>query len=517
MSDISVRGRLPGALSRGRERIPNWARIRGGARGRAGDEGGLRVDVRTGPLISLQAGARTDAPTASRHWARVRGGLRGRERNEGGLPTGQPTDPRTNTPTDTPTDPQADSRTDPRPSRRAAPTARGYAVACLGVLCAVGGRTLGYPELTALAGACLAALAVAAFCLASGRRLGVDRAIAPAKVARGGDAVGTVRVRNLGRRHSRALTAIDRVGPDAVRVAVPALARGAATTVGYRLPTTRRGELAVGPLLLRSDDPLGLARRVLVYGAPATVLVRPRTVPLTAVPTGHRASLDGPTSQTAQGGTTAFHTLREYVPGDDLRHVHWRTSARTDTLMVRHLVDSALPETVVVLDLRATSYPGGDSDLDVAVDAAATIAAGMGAEGFPATVYTTAGDRLRIRGVRTVAGLLDRLAMLPLDHRADDPAALGRIVEQARHATPAGGGLALLTGTRGVIPARVIGTARSRFGRLALMQAAATQDAATSAAPGAATGARTVDGVPLVTITCAEDAASLWQRGVRRR
>ncbi|NUR63987.1 MAG: DUF58 domain-containing protein, partial [Catenulispora sp.] len=337
----------------------------------------------------------------------------------------------------------------------------------------------------------------------------VGRAIAPAKVARGGDAVGTVRVRNLGRRHTRALTAIDRIGPDAVRVAVPPLARGAATTVGYRLPTTRRGELAVGPLLLRSDDPLGLLRRVLVYGEPASVLVRPRTVPLSAVPTGHRACLDGPTSQTAQGGTTAFHTLREYVPGDDLRHVHWRTSARTDTLMVRHLVDSALPETVVVLDLCATSYPGGDADLDVAVDAAATIAAGMGTEGFPATVYTTTGDKLRIRGVRTVAGLLDRLAVLPLDRRADDPTALGRTVEQARHATPAGGGLALLTGTGGVIPGRVIAAARPRFGRLALMQAAAP--------PGEATSPRTVDGVPMAPITCAEDAAALWQRGARRR
>lgn len=372
----------------------------------------------------------------------------------------------------------------------------------------MGGGLLGYPELTALAGACLAALIVAAVWLASGRRLGVSRAVAPAKVARCGDAVGTVRVRNLGRRGSRALTAIDRVGPDTVRVAVPALGRGAATTIGYRLPTARRGELAVGPLLLRSDDPFGLLRRVLVYGEPASMLIRPRTVPLAVAPAGRRASLEGPTSQTAQGGTTAFHTLREYVPGDDLRHVHWRTSARTDTLMVRHLVDSALPETVVVLDLRAVSYPGGDADLDVAVDAVATIAAGMGAEGFPVTVHTSAGDRLRVHGARTVATLLDQLAILPLDRRADDSAALGRAVERARHGTPAGGGLAVVTGTRGEIPGRVIVAARPRFGRLLLMQAATTGDGA---------AARTVDGLPVATVTRAEDAAALWQRGARRR
>ncbi|NUP52393.1 MAG: DUF58 domain-containing protein, partial [Catenulispora sp.] len=60
------------------------------------------------------------------------------------------------------------------------PTARGYAIAAVGAACAVAGSRLGYPELTALAGACLGALLIAALWLLSGRRLGVSRAIAPA-------------------------------------------------------------------------------------------------------------------------------------------------------------------------------------------------------------------------------------------------------------------------------------------------------------------------------------------------
>src|SRR5579859_7011013 len=97
-------------------------------------------------------------------------------------------------------------------SSRAAPTARGYAVAVLCVGCAVGGRLCGYPELTALSGACLAALLLAGLWLIGGHRFAVTRDIAPAKVQRGGDAVGTVRVANTGRRPTRALTAVDRVG-----------------------------------------------------------------------------------------------------------------------------------------------------------------------------------------------------------------------------------------------------------------------------------------------------------------
>ncbi|OLT25824.1 hypothetical protein BJF79_43970 [Actinomadura sp. CNU-125] len=60
--------------------------------------------------------------------------------------------------------------------------------------------------------------------------------------------------------------------------------------------------------------------------------------------------------------------------GDELRHVHWKSSARTGTLMVRQLVDASLPTTTVVLEARPERWPEPD-DFELAVDVAASVAA----------------------------------------------------------------------------------------------------------------------------------------------
>ena len=58
---------------------------------------------------------------------------------------------------------------------------------------------------------------------------------------------------------------------------------------------------------------------------------------------------DSSTSDAAPDGTITFHTLREYVPGDDLRFIHWRSSAKLDTLLVRRNIDVSLPMTTMLL------------------------------------------------------------------------------------------------------------------------------------------------------------------------
>ena len=94
-------------------------------------------------------------------------------------------------------------------------------------------------------------------------------------------------------------------------------------------------------------------------------------------------------SDTAPRGTLTFHSLREYTPGDDIRRVHWRSSARTGTLMVREHVDTSLPSTVVVLDTRANRYR--DESFEDAVDVAASVVASSQARGFPVRLVTSTG------------------------------------------------------------------------------------------------------------------------------
>lgn len=367
-----------------------------------------------------------------------------------------------------------------------------------------GGWWLGYPELAVLSTGCLAAALAGACWLLLRASLKISRQVAPAKVPRGDAAVATVRVTNTGRRASRPLAATDSCGATTVRVDLPGLARGSSRFVSYRLPTARRGEFDVGPLVLHTADPLGLFGRVRVYGEPATLLVRPRTVPLPALASGRTASIEGPASDTAASGTVTFHALREYVMGDDLRHVHWRTTARMGTLMVRQLVDSSLPVSTVVLDTRAASYPGdaaaredvtAERDFDIAVDAAATVAAAMASAGFPVTLLTTGGTRHESRSARTAGTLLDLLALVETSQEGNLAAAL----ETARRSA-AGGSLTVVTGPAGSLPGDRLAACRRRFDRTVVI------------VTGRTAGPAPVLPVTVIRATAAQDVAAAWRQ-----
>jgi uncharacterized protein (DUF58 family) len=269
-------------------------------------------------------------------------------------------------------------------------TARGWALLASSVACLALSQFLSYVELSVLGVSGLAALGLG---LALGLRrpsLRIRREIAPAEVARGEPALGLVTVTGTGRFATPALVAIDRCGPAPVPVELPRLPRGRTHTATAFLPTAVRGLVPVGPLEVTVFDPLGLFRRVHRYGQPSSLLVHPRTVRLLPLPSGRLASVDGPPSMVVPGGTVTFHALREYAFGDDLRHVHWRTSARTGTLMVRLLADNSLPRTTVLLDNRPSSYSDPD-EFELAVDVAASVATAATRAGFPVSVATADG------------------------------------------------------------------------------------------------------------------------------
>jgi uncharacterized protein (DUF58 family) len=93
--------------------------------------------------------------------------------------------------------------------------------------------------------------------------------------------------------------------------------------------------------------------------------------------------MDGRVDRVPHGSIT-FAALREYVVGDDLRHVHWRTSARVGELMVREHVDTSLPRLVILLDDRVDAHGSGadgESTFESACEAAASVSAAAAREG----------------------------------------------------------------------------------------------------------------------------------------
>jgi uncharacterized protein (DUF58 family) len=332
---------------------------------------------------------------------------------------------------------------------------------------------LGYPEaaVVALTGALATLMSV--LCVLPRAGIEVRRDVLPRKVGRGCAAEGILTVRNTGRTLRAGLRAIDTCADTRVPVVLPALDRGEQQVVRYPLPTERRGLVPVGPLRLVRTDPLGLARRVLAVGEAQTLLVRPNTVDLGVFPAGRAHNPDGPTSDTATGGTVTFHSLREFVLGDDVRRVHWPSTARTGTIMIRQMVDVSMPHTTIVLDARAKSYATGPDRgaamdwFELAVDTAASVALAAARHSFPVRLHTTAGFSLETSGGRADAGvLLDGLALV----ETSDSGSLAAELEGVRRSR-AGGALITVTGAgapRG--EEGRISVLRGRFDQLLLMR-----------------------------------------------
>jgi uncharacterized protein (DUF58 family) len=267
-------------------------------------------------------------------------------------------------------------------------TARGIGLIAGAVALLGAGFRYGYPDL-ALLGAAAGIAVLAAVVFAFWRpRLGVTRVADPDRVARGEPANVTLTISNTSRMRAATLVATDRCGAASVEVPLLRLRAGHDSVESYPVPTHRRGLVPIGPLHVTRRDPLGLITLARGYGETIVVRVYPKVHPLRAVPAGLTRSLDGSVDKVPHG-TVAFDTLREYVPGDELRRVHWRSSAKVGELMVREQLDTAEPTIVVLLDDRAAAHHG-DSFED-ACEAAASVVVAAVREDLPVSLHLVGG------------------------------------------------------------------------------------------------------------------------------
>ncbi|MFD0525530.1 DUF58 domain-containing protein [Paractinoplanes durhamensis] len=269
-------------------------------------------------------------------------------------------------------------------------TGRGVGLAGGAVALLVVGFRFGYPDLALLGAAALVAVVCGVVFAFWRPRLGVERVADPDRVARGEPARMTLTVRNTSRLRAANLVATDRCGGEAVPVPLLRLRPGKDTTVDYPVPTSRRGVVPIGPLRVTRGDPLGLISLARTYGGVASVWVHPRIHLLRAVPAGMARSLDGRIDKVPHG-TITFDSLREYVVGDELRRVHWRSSAKVGELMVREQLDTSEPTIVVLLDDRAAAHPQGRDGVaesfESACEAAASIVAAAVREDLPVSLH----------------------------------------------------------------------------------------------------------------------------------
>ncbi len=255
----------------------------------------------------------------------------------------------------------------------------GWTVLLLGVAGLLATVLTGWRELAVLATACLLLVGLAFPFLFGRTRVEVGLRLEPLRVIAGDSVAGEITVTNVAGGRLLPTMLILPVGDARHRYGVPTLAPGASHEEAFTLRTERRGVIRVGPAMTRRGDPIGLFSRDVAWTGAREVLVRPPMVALSSLGAGLLRDLEGVSIDAVSQSDLAFHALREYVPGDDLRHVHWRSSAKAmaaagqTQLLVREYLDTRRSHATVVVDDDLAQW-GDSEDFEAAMSVAASLA-----------------------------------------------------------------------------------------------------------------------------------------------
>ncbi|WP_217178574.1 DUF58 domain-containing protein [Streptomyces sp. AC495_CC817] len=316
------------------------------------------------------------------------------------------------------------------------------------------GQAAGWIEFTIAAVVVAITVGVCALFLIGRTAYDVSLDLARTRVVVGERAVGGLTLANHGTRAILPSRVVLPVGSGRGEFGIQRLAPGEEAEELFAIPTQRRGVVKVGPVSVVRGDPLGLFERAHRRDEPVDLFVHPRTVLFDGQSLGYLRDLEGLPAADLSRDDVSFHALLEYQPGDDLRHVHWRSTARTGTMMVRQYEETRRSHFVIGLSRSSGDY-ATDDDFELGISAAGSI-------GLRAIRDSQRVD-VRVQGRELAAGtgkqLLDSLAALepsrPRDGGVDD---LAGVVARTM---PLASVVVLVCGTR--VPADDLRLACSRL------------------------------------------------------
>ncbi len=316
------------------------------------------------------------------------------------------------------------------------------------------GLRLGWEELFLVAACCVLALLIAVGFVVGRPSLDIAIELDPPRVSVGAPAAGRLTAVNRSRARLRALAVEVPVGRGRATFQLPSLAGGATHDELFVVPTDRRTVIPIGPPSAVRTDPLGLLRRDAVEQTTVELFVHPKIIGLDSLSPGLQRDLEGQATRDLSTSDLAFHALRDYVTGDDWRHVHWRSTAKAGRLLVRQFQDTRRSQLAVVVDGARAGYRT-EEEFELAMSVAGSICVRAVRDQqdvclVAASHAVTAASQHRI---------LDTLARGTLaDTGQDLPTLAGRAYRLARDTTV----LMLLTGS--VVPFRTLQGAAAHFG-----------------------------------------------------
>jgi uncharacterized protein (DUF58 family) len=308
-------------------------------------------------------------------------------------------------------------------------TVRGRSFVAAGLACMLGAFAVGQRSVFQI-GVFLIALPVlaAVYVSRSRYRLSCTRMLVPGRLPVAHTAEVRLRLENVSRLPTSLLFVEDSLSYTLgakPRFVLDRVEAGGRREVSYTLRSDVRGKYRVGPLTIRMADPFGLCELTRSFSQVDQLVVTPVVSPLPATGLGGEWAGGGDTQarQVASAGEDDAST-REYRYGDDLRKVHWKSTARTGELMVRREEQPWQSRATVLLDTRAGAHygDGPGSSFEWSVSAAASIGVHLAKHGYTLRFVTDAGVDIEGTTLSTAeATLLDQLAVVEPSTRGSLP------------------------------------------------------------------------------------------------
>jgi len=236
------------------------------------------------------------------------------------------------------------------------------------------GYALGWAELVAIAWAGLVLIGATLLYLVGRSSYIVKLTMPVSRVVVGDRAPGLVAVHNPGRRRLPGVSVEVRVGEGFAEFAMPSLANGSSFDDVFLVPTRRRGVITIGPVRTVRGDPVGLFRSERVWAEKMDLFVHPRTISIPSMSTGFIRDLEGSPTRDLTNSDVSFHALRGYVAGDERRTIHWKSTAKTGTYMVRQFEESRRSHLMVALSLSEGDF-ASDDEFEMAVSVVGSLGA----------------------------------------------------------------------------------------------------------------------------------------------
>lgn len=277
----------------------------------------------------------------------------------------------------------------------------GRAVLLVGVIAWALAWRFGWMEMSVLAGAAVTLLGMAALFMLGSTNLQARLTVEPIRVTVGDAVTGEIEVTNRAKTPLLPVVLELPVGGGGVAFDLPTLLPGSTHSEIFVVPTDRRGVIDVGPVITARGDALGLFRRDVTWTESVEIFVHPKVTSLEPLGAGIMRDLEGNTAQTISVSDLAFHALREYVPGDDIRHVHWRSSAKHGQLLVRQFLDTRRSHLNAIVDQKLDSYES-EEDYELAISVAASLLVRAILDGYDASFLSGAHSMSRGSGKSTL-------------------------------------------------------------------------------------------------------------------